>query len=129
MPCSSGAGIRNCCGEKSPTVRSSTGRPLSRNARTSPAIRRISEPTSVVAMRPRPWLGAAEGSSSRGRLVVVAIRLVPAGPTTIRARRAHRRPLRQLLRAAAARHLLEHFAELADLLAVARPVAGALGGE
>jgi hypothetical protein len=63
----SAAGTRNCAGSKSPTVKSSTGAPASRIARTSPAILRISEPTSWPASCDSRFAGAA--AVARGGVV------------------------------------------------------------
>src|SRR5687767_840117 len=78
MARSSGSGMRNSRGAKSPTVRLQTGRPARSRARTSPAILRISEPISWSTMVPRPARGAGGGpSDSDGCEVSVAMVGIP----------------------------------------------------
>src|SRR5688500_1250228 len=78
MARSSGSGMRNSRGAKSPTVRLQTGRPARSRARTSPAILRISEPISLSTMVPRPARGAGGGpSDSDGCEVSVAMVGIP----------------------------------------------------
>src|ERR1043165_5363708 len=68
MPSLRAAGMGNCRGLKSPTVRSQTGLPAATRARISPAMRRISDPCMRVTsdeMRSPPPAGGVATRAAR----------------------------------------------------------------